>query len=154
MKTVRIAPVAAFIATSLLALVSAQADIPRPGPRPQRIFHYSPSVKGVTWAPGCGARPPEGAPPCHYGAEITYMPNYADLTLSLSAAVSGANITVHIDTWSRSQIHSRMMVRPMTVPLSVTGRGLHVGTRYHVTVVNHAGAKIWTGSMTPTPPAP
>ena len=109
--------------------------------------HYDPSGVEVFWKPGCGVRAPDGHV-CEMGLFITYTKQYADLkvTESFSFDKKSNTLSVKLDTWSTSSIHSLIAVRPQTEPLephSVAGMGM----RFTVKVVDYKGHQLFTGEI-------
>src|SRR5947209_9800805 len=78
-------------------------------------FHYEPSAVDVFWKPGCGVQPPDGHV-CEMGLFMTFTRQYADLKVTESFSFDKATnvLTVKLDTWSTSHIHSMIAVRPET----------------------------------------
>jgi hypothetical protein len=57
------------------------------------------------------------------------------------------SITVNLDTWSDSEIHSLIAVRPETDSLDAPGLDVD-GTTYAVRVLDWKNAELYTGSIT------
>ena len=111
-----------------------------------RRYHYPPSVQDVTWHAGCGIVR-EGAPPCEFGLTMTYVKNWIDVTFTHSEHVNNSTkvLTITVDTWSTSQIHSRAAVHPETIKLSPAN--LQLSTNYKVVVVDRHHNTLWTGNI-------
>jgi hypothetical protein len=111
-------------------------------------FHYEPSVQGVAWDAGCGPVHPAGTNCQTPKIVLTYVKAYADLKTTTSVHVNqGTNtITIKVDTWSTSQIHS--MVKTGPEPLDIDApAGLTPGGTYTVEVVDYHNACIFTGEI-------
>jgi hypothetical protein len=113
----------------------------------RRLFHYSASIQDVTWHPGCGQQPPEGAPPCQFGLTMTFTRTYFDLQHRITSKVNNSTktLTITIDTFSASNIHPKVAALPQTESLSPTN--LQLSTVYSVKVVNRNGRRLWTGQI-------
>jgi hypothetical protein len=117
-----------------------------------KVYHYLPSVKNVTWLPGCGRPPPDGRR-CHFGPLVTYTPLYVDLKTTIGVAVrSPSLITVAIDTWSTRPDHPKTKPRPVSATFSASG--VKEGATYQVRVLGHDGKLLWSGVLATSPPAP
>jgi hypothetical protein len=118
----------------------------------EAIQHYVPRMVSAGWAPGCGAFMP-GGQPCYTGATLTFTKQYADLKVTVSPKVDAAKktVTITLDTWSESLVHSRVAVRPETQELG--DLGLAFSTTYTVSVVDYQGKSLYDGSFG-TFPAP
>ena len=113
-----------------------------------RKFHYEPSVQDLHWAPGCGVVRPD-SPPCPVGFVLTYTKSFIDLqtTITHRTDAKRRTITITLDTWSTSQIHSRVAVRPQDELLG--NLEAEVGHTYHVTVEDRHHVVLWSGDVTP-----
>jgi hypothetical protein len=116
----------------------------------KKKYHYEPSVENVYFAPGCGVVRID-QPPCPVGWKMTFTKSYLDLEADIETRVneSTKEVTITLDTWSYSQIHSLAMVRPETVDLTDLDGQTSVGGTYHVTVVDRHHETLFEGDVTP-----
>lgn len=115
----------------------------------KKKFHYEPAVYGVAWNAGCGPIHPQGAPCAHARIVLTYLKQYADLqtTTSVNLNADTKTITITLDTWSYSQIHS--MIKTQPEPLDVDPpAGMVPGQKYKVEVQDRSGKCLFTGEVT------
>jgi hypothetical protein len=87
----------------------------------------------------------------YVGVTLTFEKQYADLHVTISSKVDDAtkSITIKLDTWSESLVHSRVAVRPETRKLPTLK--LAFGTKYAVSVVDYQGKSLYDGSFTTFP---
>lgn len=145
---------ASFVALSLLALSASgcaldgthdSATATSQDELGKKKFHYEPSVEAVTWYIGCGvARPGQT---CNSGLYMTYTKNYIDLQTTIDMHVDNARgiITIDLDTWSYSQIHPMVMVRPEEIKLSQTN--IEIGRQYHVVARDRSHHELFHGDI-------
>jgi hypothetical protein len=113
----------------------------------KKKYHYEPTVNDVTFNPGCGIKPLDPSTDCSFGFVMNYVKDYVDLETTVTHTTNNTNHTVEItvDTWSYSQIHSMIAVRPEDDDLGMLGT--KVGETYKVTVQDRKHVVLWTGKV-------
>jgi hypothetical protein len=113
----------------------------------RHYFHYSPSISGVEWRPGCGV-PTD--PPCYVGVELTFTAPFSDLQTAVTSRLdeSTRTLTLIVDSFSTSANHPRTAVHEESRQLGQDGLQFG-GSPYTVNVLDYRHAQLWTGSITP-----
>lgn len=108
-------------------------------------FHYDASISNVSFDGGCV--PSNQPQDCAYGFELRYTKQYVDLQTTIKHTTNNVTrtITITVDTWSRSKIHSMMMVGPQDDDLGLLEA--KVGQPYAVKVVDRNGKSLWSGNV-------
>lgn len=116
-----------------------------------KVFHYEPGAPEVFWKPGCGVRPPDGHV-CEMGLFITFTRQYIDLKVkeSFTFDKKSNTLTVHLDTYSSSNIHPMVAVGPQTERLEPSGV-VGMGMRFDVRVVDWKNKELFKGSIYEVP---
>ena len=113
----------------------------------KKHYHYEPTVNEVTFNGGCGIKPIDPNTDCSFGFVMNYVKDYADLETTVTHTTNNTNhtVTITVDTWSYSQIHSMIAVHAEDDDLGTLGT--KVGETYKVTVEDRKHAVLWTGKV-------
>jgi hypothetical protein len=131
-------------------VIDETAAAPAAGAAERRVYHYEPSVQDVYFAIGCGIVRID-QPPCPVGWKMTFTKNFIDLIADINTRVDERRrtVTITLDTWSYSQVHSRAAVHPETVDLPELDAKTSLNKVYHVTVLDRQHQTLFEGDVRP-----